>query len=237
MTAPRIRIMNDTPLEELQQGFTVTEQSLRGKPWRLTLLTQYLRLDGPEGERFEVSRDKSPDQVELMKAWGGGVILTVKTPKRLVFGLDAVQQAAVEGWLGPPTQGVLQAALKKRFSFGLALGALFIVSSVPISGDPDRGVADVPFDPLFFTLGLVLVALRVVMKLWPHRVLFLVDSFWFLVLAAKVVYDIAHGSSWLWVFVALLCAVSAYSGIGQYARFKGVQGETSPRPGSDSRRF
>ena len=229
--ASRIRIMNDTRLEAHEQTFMVTEQSLRGNAWRLTLAPDSLRLDGPEGAHFDIMRGNAPDQLELVKATAGAVILTVKTPKRLVFRLDAAQRAAMEQWLGPATQRDLQAALKKRFSFGLALGVLFIISSLPVSGDPDRGVGDVPFDVLFFTLGLVLIALRVVMKLWPHPILFVVDSLWFLALGAKVVYDVAYGSHWLWLFVPLFCVISAYSGFGQYARFKNVQADSGSQPG------
>lgn len=215
--------MNDTLLEEAQHSYTIMEQSMRGKPWHLTIFRDFLRLEATGVEAFAVSKDSAPEQVELMRPFMGGAILAVKANKRLVFRLDAPQQAAIEQWLGPPTRRTLAIALKKRFSWGLILGVLFIFSSLPIAGDPARGIKDLPFDPLSLLLGLVLIALRLVAKIRPNRTLFLVDSIWFLVLAGKVIFDIVQGSNWLWGFVSVVCLMASYSALGLYSRFRNVQ--------------
>jgi len=192
--------------------------------WRVLLGAEALTLVSPDGsERYEISRAEAAEKIELLD----GMLAPKWTflahiPKRQGFQAEREKIELLREWLGPPTVRELKVALRRRFKLCLPIGILFVLTSLPMRGDAEAGLEAVPLDTLGVVLGAVLIGLGLLMKVWPCRELFLVDSLWFAVLAGKLVYDMMMGAHWLWGIGVLLLVGSVAGGIRRYRRFEGL---------------
>lgn len=214
-------------------SFDALVQSGRRKgTWKVSLDSEVLRLTSADGsEAYEISRAEGAEKIELPGGLLGKRMLVAHIPKRQVFQVESEKIAVLKEWLGPPT--MLKMTLRRRLRWGLPIGILFIVTSLPLPGDPEAGVEGVPFDVVGMLLGVVLIGLGLMMKIRPVRGLLLVDSVWFVVLSGKVVYNMVEGSSWLWSILVVLLLSSAASGIRQYCYFGSMNGTGRVEGGSD----
>ncbi len=199
--------------------------------WKFTLLAEALALEASDGsESHEIARTDAPEKIQLQKMPFGGDILVVQIPKKVIFRLEPDSAAFLKDWLGPPTIRDLKIALKGRLKWCLPIGILFILSAMPSSGDPATGLAPIPFDPLSLVLGAVLIAVVLLMRVWPCRALFLADATWFLMLAGQTVYKIVIGaSSYWWGLAVALILVASKSAFAEYRRFASLRQEQADR--------
>jgi hypothetical protein len=103
-------------------------------------------------------------------------MLVVKLGKQKVFfRLSPEAFAGFRAWVGPPTPEDLKLGLKRRLSWVMPLGVLFVLTSLPIG--------NLPLNPVSLGLGLALVVTGTLAKLWPHRIMFALDALWFSFLA------------------------------------------------------
>lgn len=196
--------------------------------WRLRLFADLLQFDSStEQPPIEIVRSESPEKTTLHDSFFMKRCLEVKADKKRVFQFTAVDFATLTDWIGPPTQRDLVVALKRRFAWVLPVGILFVLSSLPLSGDADAGIEPLAFDPIFCGLGIGLVTTGALSRFVAHRVFFLVDSLWFLILAGNITYDILAGASWLWMILVLLQITLVASGFMQYRRFQSVRPSSS----------
>ena len=72
-----------------------------------------------------------------------------------------------------------------------------------------------------------LLAIGALARVKPHRIFFLIDSLWFVLLAGNTIFEIFTGSSWLWSVLVVLQLLLAKSGIMQYQRFRDIAPEQS----------
>ena len=214
--------MEEKVTEENVQSFEVKVPSGRRKGmWNLTLEPEMLTLSSiKSGEQHQISKAEASEKIELVGPFLNDRFLSAKIPKKQMFELKPEQAALLKEWLGPPTVKELKMTLKKRLKWCLPLGILFILTSFPMSADPEAGLEAIPFDTVGAILGAVLIGLAVMMRFWPRRELFLVNSAWFLVVVVKVSYDIIKGSSWLWSILVLFLVMSVIEGVKQYQRFE-----------------
>ena len=216
----RVPADNGSP-GDLVAEITALEMPDWRNQWKLLLHPDRLRLDAQSDEPVqEVMRAELAEKVRLTRSLSMKPCVTVKLGKKTrSFYLTHDDFAALKEWIGPPTAADLKVALKRRFAWVLPIGILFVVTSLPMRGDPAAGIEPSPFDLLGFTLGASLILLATLSRRIPHRNFFLLDSLWFQVLAGDLVYRICTGSSWVWVFVVLLLVSLARSGILEYRRF------------------
>jgi hypothetical protein len=125
--------------------------------------------------------------------------------KRRGFQLpDDAQLEALQKWIGPPTHEGLRAELKRAFYASLPIGIMFVVTSLPSSGDPAKGIAAVPMDWLGLWLGGSLIVLAPTARRFPHRGFFVLNALWMLVLAGELVHRFLSGSSGAWWLLLLV---------------------------------
>src|SRR5688572_11206359 len=96
-----------------------------------------------------------------------GVTLLPKGKK--LFRLDPAGFAAFEAWAGPPTLDDLRKSLKRRFAWSFTLGVLIILTSLPLPGDPERDIPDLPLNSLSLALGIGLIAAGLLSRFVPSR--------------------------------------------------------------------
>ena len=221
-----IAITSDVALGPLVGEFEIKELSGRQPVWKLSLYPQRLRLVPPEGRDpeplpYDVHRPEAGERLELLDALIAPRVLSVKlsdgSKKRTPFKLDRPTFAAVQEWLG--YDAALRIALKYRMAWSIPIGLLFVMASIPLGRPEDPG-AYIPFNPLNLALGLSLLALVGASKLKPHRIFFLLDSIWMLVLAAQTLNGLLRGGvgKW-WYFVLVLQLLFVVGGVRQFRRF------------------
>ena len=99
---------------------------------------------------------------------------------------------------------------------------LFVFASIPLPGDPEAGLEAVPFDAVSAFLGASLIALSILTRVWPGRILFLLDGVWFSLLALVVAVDIFRGDSAWWATLVIVLILVAKGGFSEYKRFAPV---------------
>ncbi len=203
-----------------ENSFEIVAQAGRKGTWRLSLHPDSLELKALQGdESFEISRSESVEKIELRQSRFFNPMLVVSTPKRIVFQLEPPQLAALNKWLGPPTLQGLKVALKRRLRWALPIGIFFIITSIPLPGDPEAGIESIPFDPISAILGFLLAALAIVAKFWPRRILFFFDGLWFSLLSLHVIFNMIQDYSWWWSILVIFLILGAVGGFSEYRRF------------------
>lgn len=193
---------------------------LKGE-WKAFLSPHSLKLESVSGDYAEeIPVSEADEKLQLMESSIFSPFLILLQPKRTTFKLDRDQLSRLKEWFGPPTPARLRLALKSRFSLCIGMGILFLILSVPLSGDPQSGTQAIAFDPAGFLLGASLLALAIWAKVRPHRILLLLDAVWFCLLAAKVGVTVYQGSSAWWLIVLPLLLSSAFNAFQDYQRLK-----------------
>jgi len=183
--------------------------------WLLRLFPQGLRLEAEGGgESVHVLREQAVSSLQLMDGLLARRVLSVKRPRKLTVKLEPDGFRALRRWIGPADG--LRIALRARLSYALPIGVLFLITSIPLPGEPAAGLAPVSFNAVSAVMGAALLLNGLLARLRPHRLLLLVDSFWFLALAAQTAYRIGSGASWLWVLVIALQLPLVRSGIALF---------------------
>ncbi|NIM52971.1 MAG: hypothetical protein GTO22_27665 [Gemmatimonadales bacterium] len=214
-------------------SFQVRAVAGRKGVWTLSLPEDALKLEASDGsESHEVSRADAPERIDLLEPLIGQPLLRVKLPKTAVFAFDtggppgsgesAQRVEEVRQWLGPLTARHLSVALRRRLPWVFPIGAIFLLSSIPLPGDPAAGVEPLPFDSWAALLGAILIAIGFFERVAPRKELFLLDASWFLLAAGKIAIDIAGGDSWLWGILIVIMLFAAVSGIREFQRFRHV---------------
>ena len=198
----------------------IEQMSSPPRPWKLTLYPAHLTLEPASYDTppFLVLREemmKSASFIEGMRA------LALTKPFKVTFKLPKEAAQTLADWIGKP---VLAAHyLRRRYGWVLPVAVIWALGSMPYAGDPAAGVEAVPFDPIALVLGLALVAAWACAKWRPHPALFLVDSIWFLVMAAHLGMEVAQGRSKGWLVLVALLAWMAVIGFKHFVRFRGTQ--------------
>ena len=102
----------DRDADEPLAWYPVTEANPAGTKWTLALYPDYFRVESRDDGPYEVDRADVPERVQTFDQ---GLflrrVLAVKLKKKkLLFRLEPEAFAAVQAWIGPPTEAALQIA-------------------------------------------------------------------------------------------------------------------------------
>jgi hypothetical protein len=193
-----------------------------GKPdhrWRLELRPGDLALfEGDDPQPFVLLRERMPKDVMLVEGMNA---LVLNKPKKLTFKLAPEATRAIADWIGKPMLAAFY--LKRRYLWILPVAFIWFLGSLPYPGNPDTGLEPKPLDVMGMGLAVTLVVAWGFAKWRPHPVLFLVDSLWFLWLAAYLIRDILHGRSLWWGILVILLLRMTVTGFKHFARFRGTR--------------
>lgn len=200
--------------------YEITEVTSSEKKWILSLYSDYIRLETADGQPHEVDRAELHERVQTID---NGLflrkVLAVTMGKKKVFlRLSEEAYAAVRDWIGPPTFQDLKLTLKRRLSWVIPIGLMFVLTALPVGA--------LPGDPVSLGLGLTLILTGALAKWWPHRMLFALDSLWFSFLAANSIWILFHAWSWLRLVLLLVQLMLVQSGWREYRRFAPERMET-----------
>ena len=207
--------------------FEVVAEVGRKGAWTVSLNPDSLTIAAADGgESFQIARADAEENAELRESRLTNPFLVVNIPKKkVVFKLDRDQAEALKEWLGPPTMTGLKVALKRRLRWSIPIGVLFVLASLPFPANPEVGLEAVPFDPVTGFFGVSLLAIALLMRFWGNRMLFLLDSVWFFLLALNVAVGIARGDSVWWSIIVIVLIFGASSGFSEYKRFASLRAQ------------
>jgi hypothetical protein len=137
--------------------------------------------------------------------------ITIKTMTKRSFSLQSDALRAVQAWFGPPTPEDLRLALKRQLALITPIGSFFVLMSLPLGG--------LPFEPVLCAEGMILVFIGLLSRVSPHRVFFLIESIWFMVLAITTIGDVLKGVNKWWLLSVLIQIAVAIHGVREYLRF------------------
>ncbi|MBO0697086.1 MAG: hypothetical protein J2P46_01710 [Zavarzinella sp.] len=203
---------DDEPRGEPLARFEIDEATGRRQQWELSLFADHLELESPAGKVHRVlwadrhERIQTLDRLHIRRV----LVVTLKQ-KKAIFRLEPDAFAAVQAWIGPPTPEDLKVALKHQFAWALPLGIVFVLSALPL--------AELPFDPVSFGLGLGLILTSTLSRVRPHRVFFALESLWFCSLAANSIWRLVGDWAWLQALFLALQMLLAWRAIQEYHRF------------------
>lgn len=204
--------------------FEVTAKSGRKGTWNISLNARDLMLTAVDrDESFQILRVDAEEKIELRESSFTAPLLIVSIPKKkVVLKLEHKQAELLKKWLGPPTIRGLKVALRQRLRWCLPIGIFFVIASIPLPADPEAGIQAVPFDAVSAFLGSSLILLSILTRLWPRRILFLLDGVWFSLLALDVAVDIYQGDSPWWAILIFFLILGAKEGFRKYRHFASV---------------
>jgi hypothetical protein len=202
--------------------FGIEEVSKSQRQWTMELHSSHLALRPMDEEQpYVFLRADLFKKVDFMPR---ARLLMVKEPFKLGFKLSAEAMSAFTTWVGTPGQEQLAIVLKRRYALSLPVAALFIITSLPMAGDPGAGVQALQFKPLNFLLGFSLAVMWLFSKIKPHPVLFLLDAVWMFTLAGYLAVQVLQGRSLWWSVFMIALVWLAIGGLTRFRQFGGMSG-------------
>lgn len=187
--------------------------------WSLALYPDHLALaDAPDTQPSVIPRNEMMKTATLIE---GMRVLALTKPIKATFKMEPPASSALADWIGKPVLALYY--LRRRYSWVLPIAILWVIGSMPMSGDSSAGREPLPFDPVGLVLGLTLIAAWGWAKWRPHPALFLVDSLWFLVMAGHLVMEVAGGRSKGWLVLVAFLIWMVVSGLRHFVRFRGTR--------------
>jgi len=208
------------PSAESPQVLTVSEVGKAGKQWALELHPAHLALvEVPGTPPYVILREEVMKGAMLIE---GMNMLALNKPTKASFKLAPEGTAALADWIGKPA--LMLFYLRRRSAWVLPVAVIWLIGSLPISGNADTGTKPVPFDAIGFALALILIGSWALAKWRPHPLLFLVDSFWFLLLSVRLLIDVfVEGRSKGWLIFGIFAGWLVFTGVKHYRRFRGTR--------------
>jgi hypothetical protein len=216
--APAYQAISKTAAAE---PFLLTAASGLKGDWQAFLSGDSLKLESPDGSHcVEILRSEADEKLQLWESSLFPPFLVLPEPKRTAFKLAPDQFRRFKEWFGPPTPARVKSILKPRFSFCIAIGILYLVTSMPLPGDSQAGIDPLPFDPVSAFLGVSLLVLALLAKFRPSRTLLLLDAFWFLLLTVNLGIGIYQGNSPWWLILGAVLIWTAFEAFRDFQRLK-----------------
>jgi hypothetical protein len=207
-------------MSEENTVFQIEAKFGRKGKWLLAIEPEFINITAADGkETFKIERQEAEEKIELRESKYGDPLMTVNLRKRIIFSLHKDLLAAIKKWLGPLTKNGLKAALRRRLKWSIPIAIVFIVSSFPLPADPELGIQQVPLDLTGLVLGISLLGIALLSRVWLRRELFLLDALWFGLLSIDVVVGVVRGNNPIWLIVVVFLLAGASGGISEYKRF------------------
>ena len=198
--------------EEPLARFEIRDSSIPPKKWALLLFADRLQLESADGASREIAWAERHERVQLHdRVMLRRVLIAKPKKKKIIFRLEPEAFAALKAWYGPLTNEDLKVSLKRRFSWVLPVGVLYVVTSIPNGA--------MPLEPVGLGLGTALILTGLLAKLWPHRVFFAFESLWFCLLAANSIAMLVEDWNLWQVAMLVLQMILAFRCIQEFHRF------------------
>jgi hypothetical protein len=207
------------PLPTPDHVFDLEEEKRIKTKWQLSLYADKMTLQSQEANTsLTIFRDDAANKIKMTRLFIIPPLLVIKDSKaKLNFRTTSEQYDILSEWIGKEI--LLIMTLKQKLSYCIPIGILYILASLPMSGDPESGLDPAPFSPISFGLGVILILISILTKIKPHPVLFLVDSMWFFILMCYTVTQIFGGASVYWWIAVIIQAIIIVAGIMHYKNF------------------
>ena len=170
-------------------------------------------------EHYEFRRAESFAGVEWEGLSAVRPYLIARIPGRVKLKVSEVDAASLSEWFGPPPGGHLRVALRRRSAWALTIGVVWLLSSLPVAGDPVSTRPAIPFDWVAALLGAVLVLESILVRTVIRRELFLLDAAWFVGAALYTGYRLLLANSVLWGAMLAICAFCILDDLKSYGDF------------------
>jgi hypothetical protein len=208
------------PIETSPLVLPLKENGKSTGQWSLTVHPSHLALaDTPGAQPYVILRKEFKKPGFFME---GMRVLSVDVPRKIIFKLTPEGVAAVADWIGKPFLAALY--LKRRYAWVLPWAILWVIGSVLTLLPVPPGSKVTPhFDWISFLLGSVLLVACLFAKWRPHPILFLVDSFWFSLIAINLTAGVVYGRNKAWLLMVVVMFWMAVTGLKYYRRFRGVK--------------
>lgn len=193
--------------------------------WTFRFHEDLLEMTGPRGKGGGDVPLAEHRQMLTLREGLGKPMLIAKIPGTVAFELGPKALAAYKEWRGPLTSADLVKELNSWFLWAIPIGLVYILGSLPFGGDSEAGIEAAPLDIWGIALGVALIGLAILRKLWPTRTIFLLDAFWFVGLGANIVMDVVKGGSPFWLLLVLLMIWIVIGALKNYVRFRDVADE------------
>jgi hypothetical protein len=192
------------------------EKGREQRSWKLSLGDGIVATGADRGA-FVLTRDEVMKKTVILDGLFFRRTISFKKPIGKALQLDEQAFQAFADWLG--YKPMLALSLKQRYAWILGVGFLFIISSIPLPGDPHKGIAPSPWKPLDLGMGASLLLIGYFSKKLPHRCYFLLDSAWFLLLSVSTFASVIASGSQFWLLIVALQLSLAVSGFLLWRRF------------------
>ena len=211
------------PLPTPDHIFLFEEENRKKTKWEISLFKDKMTLQSKETHTsLTIFRDDAANKIKMSRLYIVPPLLLIKDSEtKLNFRIKSEEYDILSEWVGKGT--LLKTTLKQRLAYCIPIGILYLWASLPVSGDPASGLAPVPFDPISFGLGIILILISILAKIMPHPALFLLDSGWFFLLMSYTIMQILKGSSLYWGILVVLYIIVIISGILHYKNFASVR--------------
>jgi hypothetical protein len=199
--------------------FMLSEEGKKTHEWKGSVYKDKLTLFCHQTQTVhEIMQNQAADRIKTAKLLFFPPVMLIRTAKEKInFRLTTELFHAINHWIGKDV--LLKSALKQRLGFCIPIGILYLLSSLPLPGDPEANLDALPFDPINAALGITLIILSIIMKIKPHPALFLVDSAWFMLLMAVTAYQIFLGASPFWWIAVAAQLFLVVTGVNQFIYF------------------
>ncbi len=206
------------------------EKGREQRSWTLSL-GEGIVATGSDRGAFVLTRDEVAQKAVIFDGLLLRRTISFKKPIAKILQMEEQAFQAFADWLG--YKPMLELCLKQRYSWTLAVGMLFVISSIPLPGDPHEGIAPLPWKPFDLCMGASLVLVGYLSKKRPHRRYFLLDSAWFLVLSLTTLVNLIARGSPFWLLIVVLQLALAASGFLLWRRFTALaRRQADVRPAS-----
>jgi hypothetical protein len=221
-------------------AFDVVDSQDPKTKWRMALRPEGVRFEAAEGGKppVEVPRDERAARVQRLSGLLIGRVVSVLVEKKnRFFKLGREAWDALEAWYPPYTRADLVAVLKRRLSWSVTIGILYLVPAFLLPPDPELAEPGRrTVDWLSAAMGGALIAMGLVSRIAPSRLFLVLDSLWCTLLAANTSRWILAGEgTWFSYIVLYLQLGYVLDGLREFGRFApSNMAPEEPSPGAPS---
>lgn len=179
--------------------------------------------DTTSGDTIKLTAGERPARYKMTRLPMLPVMLTVIRDKKLVFRLNDDQVLAITRWHGPLTTLDLAQLQKERYKWLLPIAIVLIVVSLPALTDNTGLMHNTISGILNLGLGIFLLVIYLLSSVSLTRIVFLMDSVWFMIAGVVVAIDVIIAKRYLSLLLVPLLLLGAWSGMYEFRRFRGVK--------------
>lgn len=197
-------------------------------PWTVELYADRARFLGPERVEHTLSREGIREQVDLITGLTLRRILMAPlrgvSDRKDALRFDAAAWETLCDWIRWPQKTDLVQLLRRRTSTAVLVGVVFIVSAFV-----NEAAMTSALQKPYIALGAWLIGVWGLSKAVPHRIVFLLDSGAYAVIAAGLGTALRARFAWMDAILFMLVMGLVASGINNYKTYRTLR-DDEPAP-------